>query len=132
MKKLRKASDPTATEPLARAVRSFLTTLGPSPSEVASSVSHLGFTGETGVDPIRCVLSSLLGAEPGVRRLRMTRGHLLITRRSFPPLLLVRLPVPVLVFSDAYRAGCYSQLVSSASVGDPTAPLESRRRDTGE
>lgn len=121
-----------ATSDLRRAVGRFLADLGPTPFEVATSLARLGCEiGRDSVDPVRDVLWSLLGVEPGIRRVRLTRRHLVITRRAPWPFLVLRLPAPVSALSAGYRGGGYDPILGRSPTASPLSPFRSLPFENG-
>jgi hypothetical protein len=98
--------------------------LGPSASEVASSLGRLNVRGlprdSTGCALARCVWA-IVGSERSVIGVAVTDRSIHIKRPPGRIPVVVRLPKPLRVFVRAFDSGCYPELVA-------TVPKQSSER----
>jgi hypothetical protein len=111
---------------LRRAVRSLMESLGPSPSEVASSLADAQVVGVPR-HPTSCAiaryLSAVVGSEPSVLSIWVYGSSVRLDCGSRSLALRVRVPEPVSTFIGAFDSGCYPRLIDRSR-------LPARARDS--
>jgi hypothetical protein len=99
---------------LRRAVKSLMDSLGPSPSEVASSLADaqvVGVPRHPTSCPIARYLSAVVGSEPSVLSIWVYGSSARLDCGGRFRVVRIRLPEPVSTFIRAFDSGCYPRLI---------------------
>jgi hypothetical protein len=130
----------TTRQALRRSIEGFSSTLGPTPGQVASSLTQLNVRGVP-KDSSQCALArclwAIVGTERSVVNVAVTDRSIHVKRSPGHLPIIVRLPRAVRTFIRAFDSGCYPELVGSRdgqrTEAEPVlGPLVSLRSEEGE
>ncbi len=117
----------TTRQALRRSIEGFSNTLGPTPGEVARSLTQLRARGVP-KDSTQCALArclwAIVGPERSVTKVAVTDRSIHVKRSPGHLPIVVRLPRAVRTFIRAFDSGCYPELVGNETV-QPSAAVPS-------
>ncbi len=124
----------TTRQALRRSIEGFSSTLGPTPGEVACSLTQLNVRGVP-KDSSQCALArclwAIVGTERSVVNIAVTDRSIHVKRSPGHLPIIVRLPRAVRTFIRAFDSGYYPELLGTEA-GPVQSPLISLRGEEGE